>query len=98
MEGENPTLSKKHNCKSRTRVTGCELQVQTHELRVQMHELQEQSTSCKVKCTGWEMKSTSQEIKSMNSSNKTTTYIVNIWVKRKNSEFKRLNFTSYKRF
>ena len=56
------------------------------------------STSCKIKSTSWEIKSTSQEIKSPSLSSKTTRCILNIRVKKENSEFKILNFKSCKKF
>ena len=49
------------------------------------------STSCKIKSTRWEIKSASL-------SNKTTSQIINIRAIRENSCFKKLNFTSYKKF
>ena len=45
-----------------------------------------------------EIKSTGSEIKNTSLSNKTTSWIVNIQVKRENSEFKILNFMNYKKF
>ena len=45
-------------------------------------------TSCKIKSTSWEIKSTS-------GSSKTTSEIVNIRVKRKNSEFKNIEFHNF---
>ena len=62
-----------------------------------MSEISE-STSWETKSTSWEIKTTSYEIKCTSWSNTTTSYVVNIQVKRKNSELKILNFTSYKKF
>ena len=63
------------------------------------------STSYQFKYISYEFKSTSQEtkstswkIKSTILSNKNTNQIINIRVKRENSEFKTMNFTSYKMF
>ena len=56
------------------------------------------TTNCKIKTTNWDIKIMSGLIKSTSWSYKTTSYIVNKQVKRKNSEFKIMDFTSYKNF
>ena len=90
-------------CKSKTLVTSYEFKFTSYELKFMSCKFK--STSCEFKPTSWKhkitsymIKSTSQEIKSMSWSNKTNTYIANVRVKRENSEFKILNFTSYKKF
>ena len=55
------------------------------------------STSWETKNTSWEIISTCQEVKTTSQINKTTSQIVNMRVKRENSSFKILNFTSYKK-
>ena len=81
---------------STPRVTSLNLQVTSYEFKYTSYEYK--FTSSNSKSASWEIKSTSQEIKSTSWSNKTTSQIVNIRVKRENSEFKILNFTSYKKF
>ena len=95
--------------KSKTRVTSyefksmsCEFKSTSYEFKSMSYEFKftsqgTKSTSCKIKTTSWEIKCTSQEIKSTSLSNKTSSQIVNIRGKRENSEFKILNFKSYKK-
>ena len=66
-----------------------------HESRVTSHEFE--STSYEFKSTNQNTKSTSCKIKSASWETKGTSQIVNIRVKRENSEFKMLNFMSYKK-
>ena len=48
------------------------------------------STSQNTKSTSWKIKNTSQELKSTSRSSKTTSQVVNIRVRRKNSQFKNI--------
>ena len=77
------------------RVASNKFEFTNYELKFTSYEFK--STSYEFKSTSYEFESASCNIKIAIWSNKTTSYIVNIRVKRGNSEFKMLDFKSYKK-